>query len=138
MDNNEALAEFLEAVGAASLRLADVVRTNVAAQEGVSLAAVAGEQPTASYDFGTIRGIDIATLDLGPVQRLVVDLPGMRGAEEGMKAGEVTKALHRTDQPNIQQCLLGLEKRKIVERVPQPNGTDWNAATRWRLTARYR
>ena len=135
MDNNEALAEFLEAVGAASLRLADIMRTNIAAQEGVSLAAVAGEQPTAS--IGTIRGIDIATLDLGPVQRLVVDLPGIR-AEEGMKAGEITKALHRTDQPNIQQCLLGLEKRKIVERVPQPNGTDWNAATRWRLTARYR
>jgi hypothetical protein len=124
MDKTEAWAEFLETVGEAALKLANQLRDqDDAVASEVALAVVAGE---------TNLDRDPLALDLGSAQRPIVKFLVDNPSPEGWKPREIGRGTGRDDEPNVRICLDGLEKRRIVEKVPA------RTPMRYRLTARWR
>jgi hypothetical protein len=71
------------------------------------------------------------SLVIGERQKAIAALPGLR-QDEGMKTAEVAQAIGYSDVPNVYTTMRTLEKRGLVELVPN------REPQRWRLVARYR
>src|ERR1700729_4579605 len=54
--------------------------------------------------------------NLGSLQRLIVDMPGMDSAA-GVSPREITQQLDRGDEPNIRTALAAMAKRGVTELV---------------------
>jgi hypothetical protein len=109
--STESIADFLEDIGKACLRLSDGLRpidTHVAQGGQASL----------------------EDLDLGTRQHQIVDVLAGAG-DGGMRAAEIAKAISG-DQANTHTSITGLATRGVVEKVVLSDGP------RWRLAGRYR
>ena len=109
---SEPIADFLEDIGKACLRLADGLRpmdTHVVAEDGQA----------ALEDLG-----------LGTRQQQIIEV--LTGAgDSGMRAADIAKAISG-DQANTHTSVTGLATRGVVEKIASDDGP------RWRLVARYR
>jgi hypothetical protein len=109
-----AWARFFRTLGAAATQLA----------ADLTLAAQQGETPS-------FAAASPEALVSGTRQKAIVGLAGLR-QPEGMKTAEVAQATGRTDIPNVQIALRALERRGLLELVPN------RLPQHWRFVERYR
>jgi hypothetical protein len=115
MEANAAWARFFRTLSVAANQLAaDLTQ---ASQRGESTV-LGAEAPPES-------------LVIGERQRAIVALLGLRH-QDGMKTGEIAHAAGYADIPNVYTSLRTLERRGLVELVPN------REPQRWRLVARFR
>ncbi|MCL5110515.1 MAG: hypothetical protein M1401_16945 [Chloroflexi bacterium] len=116
MDNNIALARFLRRLAEMANQLATEV------EEQARSTAQSAELPGQARPEMLVRG---------GRQRAIVALPELRD-EEGMKTADIARALGYSDVPNVHISLRTLERRGLVELVPN------RVPQRWRLVHSFR
>lgn len=102
--HDAAIARFLRTLSSAAVELARALE--------------AKEQPEALLD----------RLDLGPLQRSIVDVLATGDPSTGLSPRAVAKTLERGDEPNIRTTLQRLEVRGIAERLEGVTHQRWRLA----------
>ncbi len=104
--SDHALARFFRTLSSAALQLAQDLEAGTPGEEG---------------------RLPLEEANLGSLQRLIVDTPGM-DSEAGVSPREITQQLDRDDEPNIRTALVALEKRGVTELVPGASPQRWHLA----------
>ncbi|HVC35757.1 MAG TPA: hypothetical protein VNL16_19790 [Chloroflexota bacterium] len=74
------------------------------------------------------------SLVIGTRQRAIVAVPGLRD-EAGLKTAEIARAVGSPDVPNIYLAMRALEKRGLVELVPNQRPQSWRLTGQFRLSS---
>jgi hypothetical protein len=70
-------------------------------------------------------------LAIGSRQRQILQIPELRG-EEGLKTKEIARLIKSSDVPNVYLAMRALEKRGLVELVPNTVPQHWRLAPKFR------
>lgn len=70
-------------------------------------------------------------LVIGKRQQAIVAVAGLR-EEDGLKTAEIAQAIGASDVPNVYLAMRALEKRGLVELVPNRNPQHWRLIIRFR------
>jgi|GEM_PF-3770538 len=114
MDSNLALARFFRSLASAANQLA------------ADLTEIAAAPPPPSPTT-----ISPEALVQGPRQRAIVQIPALR-TDLGLKTAQIAQAIGNPDVPNVYLAMRALEKRGLIELIPN------SEPQRWRLTENFR
>lgn len=115
MNSNAAWARFLRTVAGAANQLAADLTESIEEPETLS-------QTTE---------VSPESLVIGARQRAIVAVPGLR-EEAGLKTAEIARTVGSPDVPNIYMAMRALEKRGLVELVPNQRPQHWRLVSRFR------
>jgi hypothetical protein len=118
VSDNEAWARFLRTLAAAANQLA------------ADLTATPVEESLADSEAGASP----ERLVIGKRQQAIVTIPGLR-EEEGMKTAAIARMIGSSDVPNVYLAMRALEKRGLVELVPNRHPQHWRRVAHYRGAA---